>query len=142
LLLNASFPFLSRWTTRSEFQTTQILEHIHTFRNKVFFFNSENFYYTKNISFTATIYKHKCWSIKTFCARCTKCIIYNKKFWEELIISLPLIRHGSHRKRCRGSCYLATIGGYRDKPTEFPLIKHGPHRKLRVNSSVIAACIR
>jgi hypothetical protein len=62
-----------------------------------------------------------------------------KKFWEELIASFPLIRHGPHRQRLQQffvapgtslpSCYLATIGKYTDRPTDSPLIRHGPHRK-------------
>jgi hypothetical protein len=47
---------------------------------------------------------------------------YNKKFWEEIITSFPLIRHGPHRKRrlqqflvsevkFLPSCCEATIGG-------------------------------
>jgi hypothetical protein len=53
----------------------------------------------------------------------------SKKFWEELFPSFPLIRHGPHRKRrlqqffvaagtSLPSCYLATIGGYTERPTD------------------------
>jgi hypothetical protein len=63
----------------------------------------------------------------------------NKKFWEELIASFPLIRYGPHRKRLQQffvaagtslpNCYLAMIGGYTYRTTDSPLITHGPDRK-------------
>jgi hypothetical protein len=57
-----------------------------------------------------------------------KFIEKSKKRWEELIAYFPLLTHGPHRKRrlkiffisartTLPSCYLATIGGYRDRPT-------------------------
>jgi hypothetical protein len=66
-----------------------------------------------------------------------------KKFKEVLIAYFPLIRHGPHRKRrlqqffiavgkSLPSFYLATIGGYTDRPTDSLLIRHGRHRKCRV----------
>jgi hypothetical protein len=67
----------------------------------------------------------------------------NKKFRAELIAYFHLILHGPHRKRrlqrfffdagtSLPSCYLATIGGYTDRPTDSPLIRHGQHGKWRV----------
>jgi hypothetical protein len=52
-----------------------------------------------------------------------------QKFWEEIIVYFSLIRHGLRRKRrlqqffvaaetYLPSCYLATIGGYRDRFTD------------------------
>jgi hypothetical protein len=58
-----------------------------------------------------------------------------KKFWE-LIVDLPSVRYGPHRKRfiqqflvTLGTCL---IGGYTGRPTSSPLIRHAPHRKRRV----------
>jgi hypothetical protein len=56
-------------------------------------------------------------------------ILKNKKFWEQLIAYFPLILHGPHRKRrlqqifvAPGKsllrCYLVTIRGYTDRPTD------------------------
>jgi hypothetical protein len=65
-------------------------------------------------------------------------LIINKKFWTELITYFPLIRHGPHWKRglqffvaagtSLPSCYLVTIGGYTDRPTDtrpqiFPFLR-------------------
>jgi hypothetical protein len=63
-----------------------------------------------------------------------------RRFYKELIVYFPLIRHGLHRKRrlqkffivvgtSLPSCYLVTIGGYTDRPTDSSYIRHGPHRK-------------
>jgi hypothetical protein len=64
----------------------------------------------------------------------------NKKFWEELIAYFPFIRHEPHRKRrlqrfffaagtSLPSRYLATIGGYTERPRDSPFIREGPYRK-------------
>jgi hypothetical protein len=55
----------------------------------------------------------------------------------------PMIWHGPHRKWCLqlffiaagtslATCYLATKGGYTDRPPNYALIRQWPHRKLRV----------
>jgi hypothetical protein len=62
---------------------------------------------------------------------------------DEEIIYFPFIRHRPQIKRrpqkffvaaemSLPSCYLATVGGYRERQTDFPLIRHGPQRKLRL----------
>jgi hypothetical protein len=78
----------------------------------------------------------------------------NKKFWEELIVCFPLIRHRPHRIRCLQqlfvatgtslpSCYPATIGAHTDRPTDSPLIRRGDRiENYTSNSSSIVACIR
>jgi hypothetical protein len=70
----------------------------------------------------------------------------NKKFWEELIAY-----RGPHRKlrlqqffvatgTSLPSFYLATVGGYTDRPTDSPLIRHRPHRKWR-GQQFICCCV-
>jgi hypothetical protein len=77
----------------------------------------------------------------------------NKKFWEELIAYFPMIRYGPHRKRrlqqfvvaagtSLPSCYLATIGGYTNRPTDWPLMRCGLRRKWYVQQFSIITCIR
>jgi hypothetical protein len=77
----------------------------------------------------------------------------NKMFWKELIAYYPLIRHESYRKwrlqqffvaagTCLLSRCLATLGKYRDRPTDSSLIRHGSYRKQLSNSSSNIACIR
>jgi hypothetical protein len=71
---------------------------------------------------------------------------YYKKLSEDLIAYFPLIGLGPHRKRLQQfffvvetsllSCYLATIRGYKDRPTGSPSIRHVPHKKLRVQQFV------
>jgi hypothetical protein len=66
----------------------------------------------------------------------------NKKLWEELIASFPVIRHGPHRKRLQQflvaagtslrGCYLVTIGRHTYRTIGSPLIRQGSHRKWPV----------
>jgi hypothetical protein len=73
----------------------------------------------------------------------------NKNFWEELVYSyFHLIRHGCHTKRrlqqfffatgtFLANCYVTTIGGYTERPTDSRLIRHESHRKWCIETILI-----
>jgi hypothetical protein len=73
-------------------------------------------------------------------------------FWEELIAYFLLIRPNRKKRRLQQfffaagtflqCCYLATIGAYTDRPTDFPLVRHGPHKNDVSNNSFFVARIR
>jgi hypothetical protein len=80
---------------------------------------------------------------------CIMCIHthIHKKFWEELIAYLPSVPHYTHTKRCQQffvgmetcllSCYLATIGAYR-QTNKLSFDKDRTENDTSNNSSTVA----